>query len=287
MKKVSLLLPLLLLPLIALQAGGPWPQARGKGYFKLSQWWIIADRHFTDAGLTDPNVTNGVFTTSIYGEYGLTDRLTAIAYVPFFSRAYFNNTVSGTTGEVLIPGEAINGLGDTDISLSYGLITGGPVVLSARIMLGLPTGIASGGSQGNLQTGDGEFNQMLQVDAGTSFRLGNASGWASGYIGYNNRTNGFSDELRAGLEAGITFLDQRFYALIRLFTVQSMFNGNREDTSGGQSLFANNAEHFSYSPEIAWNINDTWGVAASFAGAFSGRLIYANPTYSFGLYMRL
>ena len=40
-----------------LTAGGPWPQPKGKGYFKLSEWWIIFDQHYTDQGLIDPNVT--------------------------------------------------------------------------------------------------------------------------------------------------------------------------------------------------------------------------------------
>ena len=74
MKPSILILPLLLISLNALYAGGPWPQPKSHGFFKLSEWWIIADRHFTDAGEIDPNLTNGVFTTSLYAEYGLTDR---------------------------------------------------------------------------------------------------------------------------------------------------------------------------------------------------------------------
>ncbi|MEM9823436.1 MAG: hypothetical protein AAF985_20300, partial [Bacteroidota bacterium] len=51
-------------------AGGGWPQPKGNGYFKLYQWWVIADQHFTDAGKIDPNVTSGIFNTSLYAEYG-------------------------------------------------------------------------------------------------------------------------------------------------------------------------------------------------------------------------
>ena len=97
-------------------AGGGWPQPKGHGFFKFSQWWLISDQHFTDTGLLDPNVTQGIFTTSIYAEYGFTDRLTGILYFPLFSRTYFNNTVSATTGEILTAGEAINGVADTHIS---------------------------------------------------------------------------------------------------------------------------------------------------------------------------
>ena len=94
----------------SLLAGG-WPQPKGSGYFKLYEWWVIADRHYTDAGLIDPNVTNGIFNTSFYGEYGFTDRLTGVMNFPLFSRAYFNNSVSRTTGEITQAGEAINSIG--------------------------------------------------------------------------------------------------------------------------------------------------------------------------------
>lgn len=288
MKKNILLLIVLFSAAQAAQAGGGWPQPKGKGYFKLSEWWVISNRHYTDAGLLDPNVTNGIFNTSLYAEYGFTSRLTGVLYFPFFSRAYFNNTVSGTTGEVITPGEAINSIGDTDIGLKYGILTGGPLALSATLTLGLPLGNDSGGSAGNLQTGDGEFNQLLQLDAGKSFRIGKIDAYANAYFGFNNRTNDFSDELRFGIEGGATFLGGRLTAIIRLYGVQSLNNGALPgELSTSTSIFANNTEHLSYSPELAYNITDKWGVSVSTGRAFAGRLIFANPSYSVGVFMKL
>ena len=68
-------------------AGGGWPQPKGKGFFKVSQFWIIANKHFTGTGEIDPNGTRGSFFTNAYGEYGFTDRLTGVAYWPFYARA--------------------------------------------------------------------------------------------------------------------------------------------------------------------------------------------------------
>lgn len=269
-----------------LWAGG-WPQPKGHGYFKLSQWWVISNQHYTDAGLIDPNVTTGVFNTSLYAEYGFTNRLTGVLYFPFFSRSYFNNTISGTSGEVLIPGEAINSIGDTDIGLKYGLIVNKPVVLSATLMLGLPLGNESGGSLGNLQTGDGEFNQLLQVDAGTAFQIAKQNAYANAYIGYNNRTNNFSDEIRFGVETGITFLNNKITAIARLYGIRSLKNGDLEAGINSTSLFANNSEHLTISPEVAYNINEKWGVSASYATALSGKIIFADPAYSVGIFFKL
>ncbi|MCO6478249.1 MAG: hypothetical protein J5I94_16580 [Phaeodactylibacter sp.] len=288
MRKNNIILIFLFLLAHVSYAGGGWPQPKGQGYFKLSEWWVISNRHYTDVGRLDPNVTNGIFNTSLYAEYGFTNRLTGVLYFPFFSRAYFNNTVSGTTGEVITPGEAINTIGDTDIGLKYGILTDGPVALSATLTLGLPLGENSGGSAGNLQTGDGEFNQLLQLDAGRGFRIGSIDAYASAYFGFNNRTNDFSDELRFGVEGGATFLGGRLTAILRLYGVQSLNNGALpSELSNSTSIFANNTEHLSYSPELAYNVTDNWGVSVSTGRAFSGRLIFANPSYSVGVFFKL
>ncbi|MEM6879694.1 MAG: hypothetical protein AAF544_14090 [Bacteroidota bacterium] len=267
-------------------AGGGWPQPKGGGYFKLSQWWVIADQHFTGTGGLDPNVTQAIWNTSLYGEYGITDRLTGIVYFPFFSRTYFNNLVSGTTGEVLVPGEAINGLGDTDLSLKYGLLNKGGFALSTTLTFGLPLGNPSGGTAGNLQTGDGEFNQLLQFDLGKSFSYGELPAYANVYAGFNNRTQGFSDEIRFGVETGVQLLDSRLLVLVRAFGVQSLQNGTLT-AENSTSIFANNSEHFTIAPEVAWQFNDKWGVSASYSKAVSGRIIFANPAYSAGVYVKL
>jgi len=290
------LLPLLSFIILSqsLQAGGGWPQPKGYGFFKLSQWWLIADQHFTDQGLIDPNQTTGLFNTAFYGEYGFTDRLTGVVYMPLFSRAYFNNQVSATTGETTMPGEAINGIGDTDLGIKYGLTLNKPIAVSATLTFGLPLGNDSGGTQGNLQLGDGEFNQIIQVDAGTGFKLGKFPAYANTFVGFNNRTKNsndfeFSDEFRFGVEAGITFGDDKLTVIGRLFGVESFQNGDSvaDQAASSNSVFANNAEHLSFSPEIAYNINENWGVSAGMGVAFRGELIAAAPSYSVGVYYRL
>ena len=267
-------------------AGGGWPQKKGRAYIKLSQWWVISDQHYTDGGGIDPNVTYGIFNTSIYGEVGITDRLTAMIYAPFYSRAYFNNIVSGTTGEVIAEGDAINSFGDTDISLKYGLLQG-PIAVSATITMGLPIGNSSGGYNGTLQTGDGEFNQLLQIDAGTGFKLGNVPFYTNAYVGYNNRTNGFSDEWRFGVEVGATLGKEKFIPIVRLFGIQSTQNGTVEGVPNSTSLFANNAEHLTIAPELNYQFNPKWGVSVGMAQALSGRIIFANPSYSVGIFHKI
>ncbi len=268
-------------------AGGGWPQPKNKLYLKIFQWWVLSDEHFTDTGGIDPNVTSGIFNTGVYGEYGITNRFTGIVYFPFYSRAYFNNTISGTTGETITPGEAINSVGDAIVSAKYGLIVNGPIILSATISLGLPLGVDDGGSNNTLQTGDGEFNQLLRFDASTSANIGGINTFYNIYAGINNRTNGFSDELWAGVEAGATLWEDKIIGLARLYTVQSLQNGDSNDIPNSTSIFANNSEHLTISPELGIKITDQIGISGTAAFPISGRLIFSDPSYSAGIFLEL
>lgn len=269
-------------------AGGGWPQPKGKAYIKLSEWWTTSDKHYTDVGLIDPNVTLGIFNTSIYAEYGITNRITGTIYFPFFSRALINNTVSSTTNEILNAGDAINSIGDTDISLKYGITSSGsPIAVSASVLFGLPLGNDLGGKDQNLQTGDGEFNQLFQIDAGSGFNLGSLSAYANVHFGFNNRTSGFSDELRYGVEAGISTLNSKLWLIGRLNRVDSRKNGTLGNNSTGTSIFSNNAEYTSLGAEVSYKINDKVGLSAGIAGAIDGRIILAAPSYSVGIFVNL
>ena len=285
MKNQYILLALLVIFGMRLEAGGGWTHNKGNGYYKLSQYWIIADQHFTDAGLIDPNVTSGIFNTSFYGEYGITNRLTSIVYFPFFSRATINNQISATTGDILNQGDAINSIGDTDIGLKYGILKNKKVSLAATLKLGLPLGNSKGGRDGNLQTGDGEFNQIIRIDAGIPFSLGKIPAYANVYSGLNNRSNGFSDEYRYGIEAGVAFAHNKFWLIGRIDGVESLRNGTLGANINSTSIFANNSEFTSFSVEGAYYITEKMGFSASFASAFRGEIIFAAPSYSIGVFL--
>ena len=263
---------------------GPWPKNKGQGYFKFSEYFIVADQHYTDTGEIDPNVTNGFFSTYLYAEYGITDNLTSIVYFPFFSRSYFNNTVSGTTGEVLIPGEAINGIGDAEVSISYGLFRKNSFSSSIGITLGLPLGINDGGTQKNLQTGDGEFNQMIKLELGSSYSLGSLNGWISSGIGYNNRSKGYSDEIIASLQIGIKLLNDKLIPNVRVESRQSRYNGDPNLTLNFTSIFSNNTEYVSITPEIAYLVTDRLGISMAIGMTLSGKVIFARPSYTVGVF---
>lgn len=271
------------------QAGGPWTQKKGKSFIKLSEWWVVFDKHYTDAGLTDPNITTGIFTTALYAEYGFTDRFTTNIYAPVFVRNTMNNLVSATTGDVIIPGEAYMGPGDLDVGFKYSLTKpGAKFPVAATLTLGLPTGTPVAGALDNLQTGDGEFNQIIQIDAGHGFSISQkTSAYASTYVGFNRRSNGFSEEFRFGLEAGLGLFNQKWWITGRMLGVESFKNGATAETVTSTSIFANNSEYLSVSLESSVYLTSKLGISASVAGALRGEIIAAAPTYSVGVFLDL
>ncbi len=266
-------------------AGGPWPQLKGNGYFKLSEWWTVFDQHYTDQGLIDPNLTTGIYNTSLYAEYGITNRFTTIVNFPFLSRNYVNNLRSGTTGDIIVAGDAINTIGDIDLGLKLGLTKpGASVPVALTLFLGVPTGTDIAGAEGNLQTGDGEFNQMLQLDAGKGFNLGKTSAYLSAYTAFNHRTKGFSEEFRYGLEFGLGLLSEKLWTTAKLNVVESLKNGDTAENTTNTSIFANNSEFSSIELGLNYYVSSNFGISASVAGAIRGEIIAAAPSYSVGIF---
>ena len=279
------LLALFTLVLATSLSAGPWPRGKGSAYLKLYEFWLRFDEHYTSTGELDPNATLGLYNTALYGEYGLTDRLTAVVNLPFYSRNVINNQVSGTRGNVIIPGEAISGIGDADLSLRYTISKAGAAVpFSATLTLGLPLGEDAGGEQMNLQTGDGEFNQLVSLEAGRSF---SPNFYATASVGVNNRTNGFSDEFRFSLEAGYALGNRRVWLIGRLTGVESLQNGETAATISSTSIFSNNAEFLSVGGELNVYVTDKLGLSAGAATALSGKVIAAAPAFTAGVFLDL
>lgn len=280
MKKNKSILLILFLVSFQCLAGGGWPQPKRGGYFKLGQNMILSSRYYGPEGDLVDITTIGMYTTSFYGEYGLTDRLTGILYFPFFVRSTLNEIQFAQSGNV-IPGDDFNSIGDTDFWLKYGLIINKPIVVSTSLILGLPLGNPSGGETQILQTGDGEFNQMIRIDASHSFYP--KPFYASAYAAFNNRTNDFSDEIRFGFEAGATL--EKFIPIFKVDVVQSLFNGDAEIVQNG--IFSNNTEYVSATLELNYQLNKKTGLTASTAFAFSGKNILASPNWGAGIYIKL
>jgi len=107
------------------------------------------------------------------------------------------------------------------------------------------------------------------------------------HAGFNNRTEDFSDEIRAGIEIGAQFFNKNLWVIARTNLVESRKNGLPSGLNNGASLFANNSEYASAEIELAYNIKKNWGVSAGFGSAFRGELIFASPSYTIGVFVNI
>ncbi len=183
-------------------AGGGWPKKKGEGYFKLGQGMILGNNYYQPngevIGVDDGFVPTNYYETYLYGEYGLTNRFTAVGYMPIFARVTKNKVVDSNTGKTLIEGDQLNSVGDFLFGLKYGIIPNKRVVWSVQLNFKLPTGVPDGGSTELLQTGDGAFSQLLQTDVSTTF----GAFYVSGMLGIRHRGKNYSDDWHTGLEVG-------------------------------------------------------------------------------------
>ncbi len=263
-------------------AGGGWPKKKKTYYFKLSGWYLNADEHFTPNG-KGPNTTVQLFSTNLYGEYGITDRLTAVANIPFFYRNTFNKTI--VNGNEVDAGDELNSFGDTQIGLKYGIFQNETFSATFGVTFDLPFGINGRGLANRLATGDEEFNHIYRFDVGASiYNSDQVSVYGNLYTGYNIRTEGFSDESRSGLEIGVGFLDKKLWVVGKLDTIQPLFNGDREPESSS-GIFVNNVEVTSISPEINYYVTEKIGVSAGATIPLSGNFVYTNPSYTAGIFI--
>lgn len=262
-----------------------WIKEKSTGYMKIGGWSLLADEHYTDQGLVDPNATRGLFISSIYGEIGLGKKLNLIGYLPFFVKNYQFAQVSKTNGKTYEPRHEYNGFGDLNIGLEYGLGIRNQWNFSGTLTLGIPSGSSEGGNEGSYQTGDGEFNQLLQINAGKSYHLRKLGLYFKSFLGFNNRTEGFSDEFHMYAETGTQFLKNKLLILTRLHWIKPIYNGTLDATNANGAIFANNIESFVIGGEMGWNLGSKWGVTFGITTPLYGKVIYKASSFSGGIFL--
>lgn len=259
--------------------GQGWVQPQGGHYLKAGIHMMRANAYFERGGneISIPTLSDYVF--HLYGEYGVTDRLTAIAYLPVVERITLARQVGSSTGFEFFAGDSATGPADPEVGLRYGLVTNGALVVSAGGTLGLPAGNAE--QENGLVTGDGEFNQIVYVGTGYSFWP--LPFYATGSAGYNVRYRGFSDEVLYRAEVGGTWM-KRMTTLFRVHGVVSRHNGDASFAGGTAGLNANDQEFFVLGGEIGIRLVQGLGVAVGVERALSGERTLSAARWSFAFY---
>lgn len=269
-----------------------WAQPQGAGFFKASQGLIRAGSFFNPDGEAINITTTSVYISSLYGEYGLNARLTALLDAPLFVRSTINNRESTVDGFV-IPGDEFNGLGDISLGLQYGIIQGKKIVLAASGRVKLPTGENVGGRSELLQSGDGAWGFTGMLHASHSFyprpfyaTLSAGYQWRGrAQLDYRagRETADYDDAFRWNGEIGWTPADSPWRLALKLDQVIALENGSGGGLSGGSSIFGNRISYLGITPEVSYTLENGWGLAASVGTVAAAKNILAAPLLNLGV----
>ncbi len=275
MKKTLLILIFLFITSTEFFAGA-WTQKKSSGYFQLGSQLLSAKKAYDADGnkFSIPDFND--ITINFYGEYGLTNNFTVIANIPFYRSLKFDG--------LLPAGEEVSktGISDSHLGVKIKLKEFSQNVLSVTAMLGIPLGERNDST--GLWTGSEEWNQMVMINFGRSFYP--LDFYLSSSVGYNNRTNGFSDEIRYSLEGGYFVIKNKLLLILRLGGVASLKNGSLGNVSGVAGLYANNQNFLAYGPEVHYSITNKIGLIAKFE---SGAMVKNAPSaiaYGFGIFFK-
>ena len=268
-----------------------WSKPKGTGFFKLSQDILRANSFFNPDGDVIDITTTAVYSTNIYGEFGISDRLTGILSAPLFVRSTINNRESTVDGG-FEPGDEFNGIGDISIGAQYGLIQNKSIVLALHGMLKLPTGENVGGESELLQSGDGAWGFTGLLAASHSFYP--TPLYVSLYGGFQWRgeaeleyeigteTVNYDDAVRWGAELGWT--PENWQVAFKIAHVIPLSNGTGGGITGGSSIFGNSIAYFSITPEVAYVLDNGIGFSFAIGTAAFAKNILAAPNFNVGVF---
>jgi len=272
-KNILFLFAFFMMQISWVYAGG-WPQHKGGYFIKLSEWWIASDQHFDAEGHIRPNIVNyGYYATSVYTEVGVGNRWTAILNFPFINYTYTQHPTN-------LMKQSIWKTGDAVLGLKYALTYQDPIAIGVTLSVALPFGYNENEA---LLTGHGAFSEMLRMDVSQSF---NAHSWINIYSAFCHRSQGYADEFHYGIEGGLTLSNEKLTFIARLEGLKALGKDENAVHVNPQSLFSNFKEYLSISPEIIYHVNEEWGVTLGAGFAMVGKNIFANPTFTVGVFNR-
>ena len=156
------------------------------------------------------------------------------------------------------------------------MLTNSATVVSLQVMAGLPLGDSYTEQEVGLFTGDGEFNQLFSLQVGHS--LWPTPGYLKAEIGFNNRENEFSDELRYALEAG--------YMVGERIGVSRWLRGVKALGTGDEWTL-NDQQYVSFGPEINFYITSSAGITAGVTKYTGARNLLDAPSWDIGFFLKL
>lgn len=267
---------------------GAWTQPKGGFYSKLAGLSFSSLAYLDTDGkrldrVKDPREELSDRGYSAYLEYGVLDRLTVVASLPYKSLSFTNPSESryfealDSTIVRQHPDQSASGLADLELRLRWRLLLDPAVVSLAaggKIPLGyeVPTRIP----ESYVPLGTGETDAEVRLLVGTS--LYPVPGYLTGTLGYRRRGGEYADELFHGLEGG--------YSFNRLL-VKGVIEGIRTlgdcGATGEMGGLVGDQDNLKLSPGLIWSLSDRVEISADLFHIVSGCNTAAGRTLALGL----
>lgn len=287
---------LLLLTTIAqsVEAGGPWPRKKNKGYAQLSFTYLGYSKFYNHEGKViqlPRSVTD--LTSQLYIDFGLTNRLTMTAQLPFKYVAtgdkvfnadpqYFRDT---TLFVDTVPAGSLFGLNTVMLGFKYTIID-----KKVKFAAGLngEANVAKYDSLTTLRTGPSTFVVHPHLSVGGSFYKDKFYTLLD--AGYRVRLKDYSDEVDFNFELGFSW-NFKTYFILNVAGRYSIRDGSYDNNASAShpngrdlqtSLHPNNQEYLGYGLKFIQKFKQ--GVHLN-AGVYlgSGKMVAAVPSYNLGV----
>lgn len=268
----SLILLISLLPLHNIIAGA-WTQKKGSGYYKADFRYLGGNKIYNSVGdkVSIPDFTD--ITVGIFGSYGITNDFTILLNAAVYKSIKLDTALTSPGQE-----NEISGFGDILIGGKYKLAKFGKSFISGKLLINIPTGESS--TDGGLWTSSSDYHQSLGVEYGYSFWP--VPLYLNAGITYTNRTQGFSDGFRYGIESGYNF-SRNLSLIVRFHGQVSMKNGD-ENVKGGFGIYSNNQQYIAYNAELVYKFTDNIGIKGYYESGSAGKNIISAPVLNIGLF---
>ena len=258
-----------------------WTKKAGSGYYALDFRFISSKKFHNQDG---ENISfNGIkdLAYNLYSEFGITDNLTIKLNFPFYKSLEVNSPDDEFN---LTEDNNNSGVGDLDLGVRYKIKTFGNTTIAASLTFGIPINDEYiYGNSKKFALGDGEFNQIFGFEAGYS--LYPLPVYISGSLKFNNRNEGFSDQVMIGIEGGYKF-SKSFLLNLRFSYLKSLNNGRKKIIDTFIPIQANNQEFLAIKMGAFYNFYKKLGIAATSVFGLSAKNILSAPVFSIGIYIK-
>ena len=277
MKKLAYLL--LFTISLSMYAQSPWTQKKGEAYVQLS--FTTIPTYSTLFGNPEYNTERKINdnTLQFYAEYGLSDKTTLIANLPF--KMVASNEVTSPSITPFTTEDSQSSLGNVQLGVKHNFYNK-KWLISGQLLVEANTGAYEDAS--GLRTGYDAWTLTPTVIIGRGFD----KWYIQGFTGVDIRTNDYSSAFKLGGEAGYKALDWLWVAGF-LDGVASFQNGDLIDPRNNRltGLYVNNQSYAAFGFKLIGEFDQNFGANVGLGGAFDGRNVAKSPAISLGLYYKL